>query len=124
MKTITERLLNKGFKPFSKSDWYAYAGAEGNAMIRKGKYCDYIYSEEEGVSPTVCLQFTFNIQEDCTSAYSFLYSPSAISYDELEEDINYVIEDKVKNKTLKNVEHRLKTMLEKCYGIELININL
>lgn len=121
MKTIRERLLNKGFKPFSKTDWYAYAGAEGNAMIRKGKYCDYIYSEEEGISPTVCLQFTFDIKEEQTSAYLFIYHPSTISFDELEEDINYVIEDKVKNNTLESVEHRLKNMLDKCYGMELLN---
>lgn len=121
MKTITEKLSERGFKPFSKKDWYAYAGAEGNAMIRKGKYCDYIYSEEEGISPTVCLQFTFDIQENQTSAYLFIYHPSAISYDELEEDINYVIEDKVKNNTLESVEYRLKNMLEKCYGMELLN---
>lgn len=121
MKTIRERLLDKGFKPFSKTDWYAYAGAEGNAMIRKGKYCDYIYSEHEGVSPTVCSQFNFEVQGNQTSVYLFIYHPSAISYDELEEDINYVIEDKVKNNTLESVEYRLKNMLENCYGIELLN---
>ena len=124
MKTITEKLSEKGFKPFSKTDWYAYAGAEGNAMIRKGKYCDYIYSEPKGVSPSVCLQFNFNVQGDYTEAFLFLQAPSAISFDELEEDINYVIEDKVKNNTLRNLEHRLKTMLDKCYGVILINVNL
>lgn len=121
MKTILDKMTEKGFRPFTSSDWCSYAAAEGNAMIMSRDNYDWVYSEpkENEGSPIVMCQFCVNCDDFPMCGFFHLNNPTAIDYTGIMEDIDAVIKDSPLTHCIA-LENSLEEMLKTTYGVELI----
>lgn len=121
MKTIIDKMKEKGFRPFTPLNWQSYAGAEGQAMIISGKDYDFVYSEpgEEPNNAIVECHFCVNCDDFPMCGYFQLNNPACIDYDGLKKDIDRVISESPLTHCIA-LEKSLEEMLKTTYGIELI----
>lgn len=121
MKTIIDKMKEKGFRPFTSLNWQSYAAAEGQAMIMSGKNYDFVYSEPEGDSNAalVLCHFCVDCEDFPMCGYFTLNNPVCIDYECLKEDIDRVINESPRTHCIA-LEKSMEDMLKTTYGIELI----
>ena len=117
-----EILTKQGFKPFTQCDWYAYAGADGDPIIRKGTYCDFIFCSEIGNESCNKVEalFKYCVNEEFTQSCFTIEHPELINWDVFVRKIDEIV-DNAKAYThmgLQKVERSVKAVL-RAYGYEV-----